>query len=84
MKLQIECNNSLLQQQSCWLCKQSFEVAPAKVIACDDQGNGYGEVCSKCLSKGFDWLSDRFDRLNRPKKPVLLRRSQKAAVPVSA
>jgi hypothetical protein len=84
MKLQIECNNSLLQQQPCWLCKQSFEVATAKIIACDDQGNGYGEVCAQCLSKGFDWLSDRFDRLNRPKKPVLLRHSQKTAVPVSA
>jgi hypothetical protein len=84
MQLQIECNNVPSQQQSCSICSQAFEMAEARIIVCNDQGKDCGEVCSICLSRGFDWLSDRFDQLNQAKKPVLMRRTQRLEIPIGA
>lgn len=84
MQLQIECNCIPFQQQSCWICHQSFQMTEAKVIICNDQGNGYGQVCPQCLKRGFHWLSNRFEQMDQPKATVLLRQSQNLEVPNSA
>jgi hypothetical protein len=64
MQLQIECNQVPFQQQPCLICNRLFEMTEAKIIVCNNQGNDYGEVCPQCLSRGFDWLSAQFERLN--------------------
>lgn len=84
MQLQIECNKMPLQQQSCWLCKQPIEGTEARVIVCDDQGKTYGDVCTQCLNQGFNWLSDRFDQLNRPMKLIPIRRAEQLKTPIGA
>ncbi|MDX2214961.1 MAG: hypothetical protein SFY66_16860 [Oculatellaceae cyanobacterium bins.114] len=72
MQLQIECNHVPFQKQSCLICNRLFPMTEAKIIVCNDQGKYCGEVCPTCLKKGFDWLSDRFEQLNQPKKaPVI-------------
>lgn len=83
MQLQIECNQAPFQQQSCLICNQLFEMAEAKILVCNDQGKHYGEVCPKCLEKGFDWISDRFEQLNQPKRKVTVR-PPRTEIPVSA
>jgi len=57
MQLQVECN-SLSKQQPAGF-NQSFEMSE-RVIVCDDQGDSYGEVCSQCLSMGFNWIKISF------------------------
>lgn len=84
MQLQIECNSIPLQQNKCWICNQIFKPTEAKIIVCNDQGNDYGEVCPQCLEKGFDWLSDRFEQLNQPKKKVVIRRTPQLEIPIGA
>jgi hypothetical protein len=73
MQFQIECNHAPFQTQQCLICNRLFEMTEAKVIACSDQGKSYGEVCPNCLQEGFDWISDRFDQLNQPKRRVTQR-----------
>ncbi len=70
MQLQIECNREPFKQKSCLICNQLFEMTEARIIVCNDQGNDYGEVCPKCLRKGFSWLSDRFEQLSQPQKSL--------------
>lgn len=84
MQLQIECNQIPLQQQSCLICKQLFQITEAKVLACSNQGDCYGEVCPNCLHQGFGWLSDRFDQLNQPKKAIALRKTETLNMPIGA
>ena len=84
MQLQIECNQIPLQLKPCCLCKQPFELAEAIVIIYDDQGENHGEVCSRCLSKGFDWLSARCHQLNRSTNLIPLRRTQKLETTIGA
>lgn len=88
MQLQIECNPVPFQKQLCLTCEQLFEMAEAKVIACNDQGKSYGEVCPHCLKQGFDWLSDRFDHLRHRQtlsQPLEVIHSTRAGrLPVSA
>ncbi|MBW4619883.1 MAG: hypothetical protein KME17_11080 [Cyanosarcina radialis HA8281-LM2] len=67
MQLQIECNYVPFQKQICSLCDEQFEMTEAKILVCNDRGQYYGEVCPQCLEKGFDWLSDRFQKLERLK-----------------
>lgn len=64
MQLQIECNRSSLKNQCCCLCKQQFELREARVIACNEQGEGYGEVCPDCIAKGYTWIKNRFQQLS--------------------
>ena len=66
MQLQIECSNLAFKKRQCLICKQSFIVKEARVILCDEQGEGYGELCSLCISKGFGWIQQRFDSLQNP------------------
>ncbi|HEY9620542.1 MAG TPA: hypothetical protein V6C78_09235 [Crinalium sp.] len=70
MQLQIECNRFAGEKYICCMCEDGFESQEALVIACSDQGIGYGEVCPQCLANGFGWLSSRFERINKPKKAV--------------
>ncbi|MBV8887242.1 MAG: hypothetical protein JO235_25050 [Chroococcidiopsidaceae cyanobacterium CP_BM_RX_35] len=56
----------------------------AKVIICNDQGNCYGEVCPKCLDKGFHWLSKRFEQMNQIKQTVAIGQSRNLEVPIGA
>lgn len=82
MQLQIECNYTPLQKRRCLICDEQFVTTEAKVIACNDQGKSYGEVCPACLKEGFDWLSDRFDQINQSQRVDVIRhvRSQKMLV----
>lgn len=84
MQIQIECNNSPYQKQSCCICNHLYEMTEAKVIVCNDQGKYYGEVCPECLKNGFNWLSDRFDQITQVRKTIKIRPTQKQKVPVSA
>ncbi|KAM3093365.1 hypothetical protein ACKFKG_19510 [Phormidesmis sp. 146-35] len=70
MQLQIECRNPSLKRSICCICDQSFEAKEARVIVCDDQGIGCGEVCSGCIHKGYGWINDRFSQLHVPVKSV--------------
>lgn len=77
MQLQIECNPLPFRQEQCLICNQAFKMTEAKVIVCNDRGKDYGEVCPKCLEKGFHWLSDRFEQLQQPKKVIAMRQTQR-------
>ena len=83
MQLQIECNHIPFQKHPCLICNQLFEMGEAKILVCNDQGKYYGEVCPKCLENGFDWLSDRFEQLNQPKRKIALRQTR-IELPVGA
>jgi hypothetical protein len=84
MQLQIECNSIPFQQEFCFTCDQLFEITEAEIIVCNDQGEERGKVCPKCLKKGFLWLSDRFDQLDKPKNRVVIRQSKSLEIPISA
>lgn len=64
MQLQVECQGLQGTWQTCWICNHAFKIKEARVIVCSDEGINYGEVCPQCVHHGFDWLSERFDRLN--------------------
>jgi hypothetical protein len=81
MQLQVECNGSVKSARSCWTCDRSFQIQPAKVIICNDQGMSYGEVCPQCINQGFDWIHNRFTQLthlsqtiHQPKKLAVCQR----------
>jgi hypothetical protein len=82
MQFQIEYNEVPLKTEQCLICDRLFEMTEAKVIICDDQGKSFGEVCPKCLKKGFGWLSDRFEQLNHPKRKAPAAYPEKTKVPV--
>jgi hypothetical protein len=65
MQLQIECNSLPGQQKHCVICQRIFVVQEARVLACNEQGYIYGEVCPLCLHKGINWLNDQFDWLDK-------------------
>ena len=83
MQFQIECNLMPSQQQFCSICNHWFEMTEARVIIRNDQGSYYGEVCPECLKQGFNWLSDRFEQINQPKRKVILR-STRIEIPIGA
>jgi len=56
--LQIECNQASGSNQCC-TCSQSFQMKDASVIACNPQGDRYGEICTDCIAKGASWLTSR-------------------------
>ncbi len=64
MQLQIEYNNCSLKDQLCYLCKQQFEIKEARVIVCNKHNEGCGEVCPRCIAKGFNWMEKRFQQLS--------------------
>lgn len=55
----------------------------ARVIVCNNRGKTYGEVCPHCLKEGFNWLSDRFERINKVKEIDVARRTRTQKMPVS-
>ena len=84
MQLQIECNRIPAQKQFCLTCSSLFEMTEAKVIVCNNQGKSYGEICSPCLRKGHQWISDRVNQLNQPQRKVTIRQTQNLEIPISA
>jgi hypothetical protein len=58
MKFQIECNTSKSNKsnQRCLICQQKFQTHKARLIICNDQGEGYGDICHQCISKGGNWI----------------------------
>jgi hypothetical protein len=84
MQLQIEYNHAPFQQQSCLICNRLYEMAEAKILVCNERGEHQGEVCPKCLRKGFDWLSDRFEQIAQPKRKITLRQSRSLEIPIGA
>jgi hypothetical protein len=82
MQLQIEYNPVPALQESCLICNEQFEMTEARIIACNEQGKSYGDVCPQCLEKGFNWLNQQFQQLNQPKRNVSIRKTQPVQVPV--
>lgn len=35
----------------------------ARVIVCDERGDSYGDLCPKCVRKGFNWLGGQLQQL---------------------
>lgn len=64
MQFQIECNSLFLKQQQCVTCDRQFLMGEARVIACDEQGKCYGDICPDCISMGSSWVTNRFQQLN--------------------
>jgi hypothetical protein len=61
IQFQIECQPSSNPYQ-CYTCRQSFKRQDARVIACNAQGQHYGDICAGCISKGSSWLSHRLQQ----------------------
>ncbi|MBG1242629.1 hypothetical protein F8R90_15975 [Nostoc sp. NZL] len=55
MKYQIECNTGK-SRQVCLICQQNFQTHEARLIICNDQGEGYGDICYQCIAKGGNWI----------------------------
>ncbi len=55
MKFQIECNTSKISK-ICLICQQKFQTNEARLIICNDQGEGYGDLCYQCIAKGGNWI----------------------------
>lgn len=51
MKFQIECNTSK-SRQVCLICQQNLQINEARLVVCNDQGDGYGDICHQCIAKG--------------------------------
>ncbi|MGG6293885.1 hypothetical protein ACQ4M4_05635 [Leptolyngbya sp. AN02str] len=83
MQLQVECDRPSVVQP-CLICAEPVAMAAARIILCDDQGHGVGEVCTTCLENGFDWLSAQFEQLSKPKKPAIARQPRHLEMPISA
>lgn len=62
MQFQIECNGSL-NQETCLLCQEQFQMRKARVIVCNDRGDSYGELCPKCVAKGYNLLGTKLQQL---------------------
>ncbi|MBD2195830.1 MULTISPECIES: hypothetical protein [Calothrix] len=55
MQFQIECNSEK-SSQVCLICRQTFQMLAARLIVCNDDGDGYGEICHQCTAKGGNWV----------------------------
>lgn len=55
MQFQIECSTEE-SNQVCLICKKTFQMHQARLIICNDQGNGYGDICPQCTAKGSNWV----------------------------
>jgi hypothetical protein len=66
---QIECNSSNTSQ-TCFICKNQFQMSEARLIACNDRGDSYGDVCPHCLTKGGAWINDRL-QLSIMSQPIV-------------
>ncbi|MEH2213194.1 hypothetical protein [Nostoc sp.] len=55
MKFQIECNTGKISK-ICLICQQNSQTGRARLIVCNDQGEGYGDICHQCIAKGGNWV----------------------------
>lgn len=64
MKFQIECN--LLQiSKICLICQEYFQTHEARLIVCNDQGEGYGDLCYQCIAKGGNWVQYQLEQFSQ-------------------
>ncbi len=63
MKFQIECNTSQ-SSQVCLICQQNFQDHEARLIICNDQGEGYGDICYQCMAKGRNWIQFQLQKFS--------------------
>jgi hypothetical protein len=63
MQFQIECNTEK-HSQVCLVCRQTFQMHEARLIVCNDQGDGYGDICPQCAAKGGNWVQVKLQELN--------------------
>lgn len=61
VQLQIECTKAS-SPYLCCVCHQLFNMQDARVIACNSQGDRYGDICANCIAKGSSWLADRLQQ----------------------
>ena len=64
MQFQVECNSFVLKQPTCLICQEQFEVIKARVIVCNDEGDGYGDICPKCIAMGSVWINSQLQSLH--------------------
>ena len=65
MQFQLECNSLSSKQQTCLACKNPFEMREARVIVCNNHGDGYGDICPQCIAMGRSWIKRRLKQLNQ-------------------
>lgn len=63
MQFQIECNTEKISQV-CLICHQNFQILAARLIVCNDQGEGYGDICPQCTAKGSNWVHHQLQQLS--------------------
>ncbi|MFN6561271.1 MAG: hypothetical protein RMY28_015965 [Nostoc sp. ChiSLP01] len=64
MKFQIECNADTISQ-ICLICQQNFQTNAARLIVCNDQGEGYGDLCSQCIAQGGNWIQYQLQKFSQ-------------------
>ncbi|RCJ15920.1 hypothetical protein A6S26_06390 [Nostoc sp. ATCC 43529] len=64
MKFQIECNTAK-NSQICLICQQKFMAKEARLIICNDQGEGYGDLCYQCIGKGGNWVQLQLQKFSQ-------------------
>ncbi|MES1022541.1 hypothetical protein ABN584_06535 [Gloeocapsa sp. BRSZ] len=62
MQFQIECN-TLTNYQACFICHKQFQLKEARLIICNDQGDGYGDICPQCMAMGAFWIGNQLKAL---------------------
>lgn len=63
MKFQIECNPGKISK-ICLICQQNSQTDEARLIVCNDQGKGYGDICHQCIAKGGDWVQFQLQKFS--------------------
>ncbi|OUL36110.1 hypothetical protein BV372_08570 [Nostoc sp. T09] len=70
MQFQIECNTDK-SSQVCLICHQTFQMLAARLIICNDQGDGYGDICPQCTARGGNWIQVQLQEFSN--KPLALK-----------
>ncbi|KAF3886525.1 MULTISPECIES: hypothetical protein [Nostocales] len=63
MKFQIECS-SLIKHEFCLICDRPIQRTEARLIVCSDQGDGFGDICPKCIGMGAYWIKNQLQHLS--------------------
>jgi hypothetical protein len=64
MKFQIECNTGR-SRQVCLICQQNLQINEARLVVCNDQGDGYGDICHQCIAKGGNWIQSQLQEFSK-------------------
>ncbi|MGJ5633688.1 hypothetical protein [Nostoc sp. CALU 1950] len=64
MKFQIECNTGDISKM-CLICQENFQTDEARLIVCNDQGEGYGDICHQCIAKGGNWVQFQLQKFSQ-------------------